>query len=181
MSKNVINLIFTSNYRTFAAMNRVFLHTGTNLGDRLANLEQANTLIEQHIGLITNISPIYETAAWGMEEQPAFLNQVVELESTLNPWEMMTTMLKIEEAMGRKREEKWGPRLIDLDLLAYGDNRITTGLLKLPHPELKNRKFVLIPFREIAPRWVHPVSGKSINDLLENTPDQLEVNILRTE
>ena len=159
----------------------IYIQLGTNLGEREHHLAEAKKRMNDQLGTILKSSSIYETAAWGMEDQPAFLNQVVELESNMNPWEMMTTMLKIEEAMGRKREEKWGPRLIDLDLLAYGDNRITTGLLKLPHPELKNRKFVLIPFREIAPRWVHPVSGKSINELLENTPDQLEVNILRTE
>ena len=159
----------------------IYIQLGTNLGEREHHLAEAKKRMNDQLGTILKSSSIYETAAWGMEDQPAFLNQVVELESNMNPWEMMTTMLKIEEAMGRKREEKWGPRLIDLDLLAYGDNRITTGLLKLPHPELKNRKFVLVPFREIAPRWVHPVSGKSINELLENTPDQLEVNILRTE
>ncbi|MEO1437367.1 MAG: 2-amino-4-hydroxy-6-hydroxymethyldihydropteridine diphosphokinase [Bacteroidota bacterium] len=159
----------------------IYLQLGTNLGDREHHLAEAKKRINYQLGTINRTSSIYETAAWGRTDQPAFLNQVVALESHWDPWTMMKTILEIEEAMGRIREEKWGPRVIDIDLLAHGQNRIVSALLSLPHPELPNRKFVLVPLQEIAPNWKHPSSGKSINELLENTPDQLEVNILGIE
>ncbi|MEM6724562.1 MAG: 2-amino-4-hydroxy-6-hydroxymethyldihydropteridine diphosphokinase [Bacteroidota bacterium] len=159
----------------------IFLQLGTNMGEREHHLAEAKKRIGDQLGLIKNQSAIYETAAWGIEDQPAFLNQVLEIESTMGPWQLMERILDIEQQMGRIRDQKWGPRTIDIDLLAHGQNRIISALLRLPHPELPNRKFVLIPLQEIAPNWMHPISRKSINELLESTSDPLEVNILQPE
>jgi 2-amino-4-hydroxy-6-hydroxymethyldihydropteridine diphosphokinase len=156
-------------------MNRAFLLTGANLGDRVASLEKAAALIQEHCGQIIQTSSLYETAAWGMEDQPPFLNQAHEISTTLAARQLMRRILRIEKMMGRVREKKYGPRLIDIDILFFNDEIHVYPLLRLPHPELHNRRFALQPMMELAPLLVHPVLKKNISHLLEECPDPLPV------
>lgn len=156
-------------------MNKAYLLTGGNMGDRQEILLEAIEHINQHCGLITNSSSLYETAAWGNTEQPAFLNQALEIETELTARQLMRRILKVEKLMGRVRKEKYGPRLIDIDILLYAGEIHNYKLLKLPHPEMQNRKFALLPLAEIAPDSVHPVLQKTIVELLKNCKDKLDV------
>ena len=162
----------------FRGMHRVILLTGGNLGDRLSRLSEARTLITETIGHIDLSSGIYETAAWGNTGQPAFLNQVLLVETSLSPEDLLKAVLSIELAMGRVRSEKWGPREIDIDILFYGEEIIHMPHLQIPHPEIPNRRFVLEPLAEIAPALVHPVLKVNMETLLRNTSDLLEVKRL---
>ena len=156
-------------------MTKVYLLTGGNLGDRVAHLEKARELLAAQCGTLTAVSSIYETAAWGKEDQPAFLNQALELQTKLTARQLIRRILKLEKQMGRLREEKYGPRLIDIDILLYGSEVHDYPLLKVPHPELPNRRFALLPFQEIAADPVHPQLHQPISKLLELCPDPLEV------
>lgn len=156
-------------------MKKVYLLTGGNLGDREKYLAEARDLLGEHCGKITALSSLYETAAWGKEDQPSFLNQAVEMETDLPPRQLIRRVLKLEKRMGRERKEKYGPRLIDIDILLYGEEIHNYPLLKLPHPELPNRRFALLPLAEIASDLLHPVYKKSITDLLDECKDPLEV------
>ena len=161
-------------------MNNAFLLTGGNMGDRFANLELAIRYIEERIGKIVTKSSVYETAAWGLTEQAAFLNQVLLVSTIFSPQELLTTILEIENEMGRKRVEKMGPRIIDIDILFYNDEIINASNLIIPHPEIANRKFVLIPLSEIVPELVHPVLKKSIQELISLSNDSLEIRLHNT-
>lgn len=154
-------------------MGGIYLLLGTNMGDRKANLEEAR----KRIGNVIRSSSVYSTAAWGMEGQPDFFNQVVEIESDLRPEELLNTTLKIESEMGRVREKKWGPRLIDIDILLYRNVILNSPNLKIPHPEIQNRRFTLIPLREIF-NGTHPVLKKTIAELLAECKDNLPVTRL---
>ena len=156
-------------------MKKVYLLTGGNMGDREKYLAEARELLGEHCGKITALSSLYETAAWGKEDQPSFLNQAVEMETDLPPRQLIRRVLKLEKRMGRERKEKYGPRLIDIDILMYGEEIHNYPLLKLPHPELPNRRFALLPLAEIASDLLHPVYKKSITDLLDECKDPLEV------
>ena len=156
-------------------MKKVYLLTGGNMGDREKYLAEARELLVEHCGKITALSSLYETAAWGKEDQPSFLNQAVEMETDLPPRQLIRRVLKLEKRMGRERKEKYGPRLIDIDILMYGEEIHNYPLLKLPHPELPNRRFALLPLAEIASDLLHPVYKKSITDLLGECKDPLEV------
>jgi 2-amino-4-hydroxy-6-hydroxymethyldihydropteridine diphosphokinase len=160
-------------------MNKVYLLTGGNLGDREKNLQQAADHINVTCGQIVRSSSFYETAAWGKTDQPAFLNQALELHTTLSPEALMEQLLEIENIMGRKRTEKLGPRIIDIDMLLYEDRVLDTSLLKLPHPALPQRRFALVPLAEIAPRLLHPVLYKTISQLLQECSDTLPVHKLK--
>ncbi|MDZ4794613.1 MAG: 2-amino-4-hydroxy-6-hydroxymethyldihydropteridine diphosphokinase [Bacteroidota bacterium] len=156
-------------------MNKAYLLTGGNLGDRQQNLATARTHIEEQCGSITAVSSLYETAAWGNTEQPAFLNQALEIATTLNARQLIRRILKIEKGMGRIREEKYGPRLIDIDILLFNNEKHNYQFLRLPHPELHNRRFALLPLAEIAPEIVHAVLKKTITELLQECKDELPV------
>jgi 2-amino-4-hydroxy-6-hydroxymethyldihydropteridine diphosphokinase len=149
------------------SIHRVFLHTGSNIGDRLRNLEQALENIETRIGAVTMASRVFETKAWGITDQPDFLNQAVEVLTPMDPYQLLEAILEIEKTMGRKREIKWGKRLIDIDILFYEDLVIASENLTIPHPFLHERKFVLEPLMDIAPDFVHPVLKKTIRRLWE--------------
>ncbi|MEL6924730.1 MAG: 2-amino-4-hydroxy-6-hydroxymethyldihydropteridine diphosphokinase [Bacteroidota bacterium] len=153
----------------------IFLATGTNLGNKEANLREANRLIETRVGRILSKSSIYCTKAWGITEQADFYNQVLEVQTLLPPHVVLEQILNIEADMGRFREIKWGPRLIDIDLLFYESEIIDSPRLTVPHPELQNRNFVLVPLMEIAPALQHPVLRKDIRELYAECSDPLEV------
>jgi 2-amino-4-hydroxy-6-hydroxymethyldihydropteridine diphosphokinase len=153
-------------------MNTAFLLIGGNLRNREKNFETAKALIEQHCGVILNSSSLYETAAWGKTDQPSFLNQALEIETKLNAKRLMKRILKLEKMMGRERKEKYGPRIIDIDILLFNEEQYDYPFLKIPHPEMQNRRFALTPLAEIAPDLRHPVFKKSISQLLKECPDQ---------
>jgi 2-amino-4-hydroxy-6-hydroxymethyldihydropteridine diphosphokinase len=155
-------------------MNRLFLITGGNIGDRKTNLETAAALIQKQIGKIMRLSAIYETEAWGITNQPAFYNQVLEIETLLSAREVLDLILKIEEQMGRKRSIKNAARNIDIDILFFNNEIINEHNLTIPHPEIINRRFVLLPLLELEPQKIHPVLNKSIQELLSETKDKLE-------
>ncbi|MBS1564719.1 MAG: 2-amino-4-hydroxy-6-hydroxymethyldihydropteridine diphosphokinase [Bacteroidetes bacterium] len=156
-------------------MNKSYLLIGGNTGDRSGYLTRAAGLINASAGLITRFSSIYETAAWGKTDQPSFLNQALELETSLEPAVLMETLLSIEARLGRERLERYGPRVIDIDMLLYNDAVINTPLLTVPHPELSRRRFALEPLNEIAGHYVHPLLKKTIAQLLAECPDPLAV------
>lgn len=156
-------------------VNKTYLLMGGNMGDRKNILEQARGLIAIHCGQIAIASSIYETAAWGKEDQPAFFNQALEIQTPLSAPELLEKILWIEKKLGRVREEKYGPRIIDIDILLFNNDSINEPGLTIPHPEMQNRRFALSPLAEIAPGLVHPLFNKTINELLEICPDKLEV------
>jgi len=156
-------------------MRTAFLLIGGNLGNRKENLSKAVLLINERCGSLTRSSSIYETEAWGKTDQPAFLNQALEISTSLNARQLMRKVLKIEEEMGRVRKEKLGPRIIDIDILLFESEIHDLRFLKIPHPEMQNRRFVLVPLAEIDSTLQHPVLKKTIAELLEECPDNLEV------
>jgi 2-amino-4-hydroxy-6-hydroxymethyldihydropteridine diphosphokinase len=159
-------------------MNRAYLLTGGNMGDREENLATARVLLNKDCGTIVQASSLYETAAWGKTDQPAFLNQALALDTELNARQLIRRILKAEKSMGRIREEKYGPRIIDIDILLFNQEKHNYHFLKLPHPELPNRRFALLPLAEIAAAVMHPVLNKTIALLLEECRDELEVKQL---
>ena len=156
-------------------MNKAFLLSGGNLGDRQQNLSTARTCITEQCGKIIAASSLYETAAWGNTNQTAFLNQALEISTLFNARQLIRRLLKIEKQMGRVRKEKYGPRLIDIDILLFNNETHNYHFLKLPHPEMQKRRFALLPLAEIAPDEIHPVLNKTITALLKECKDELEV------
>ncbi|MFZ2784967.1 MAG: 2-amino-4-hydroxy-6-hydroxymethyldihydropteridine diphosphokinase [Sediminibacterium sp.] len=156
-------------------MGIAYLLTGSNLGERASGLQEANALIAQNCGKILYRSSLYETAPWGLLEQPSFLNQAIAVETTLKPEELMQALLKIETQMGRVRDTRYGPRIIDLDILLFDQVIMDQPILKLPHPALPQRRFALTPLAEIAPTLLHPVLQKNILELLAECPDNSDV------
>lgn len=151
---------------------------GTNLGDRLKNILQAYRLIEEKAGLISKKSAVYDSDAWGIENQPGFYNSAIIIQTKQSPSELLNTLLSIEQEMGRIRYKKWGERLIDIDILYYNDLVVTESDLKIPHPELANRRFTLEPLCELIPDYVHPKTGKTQRQLLAECPDNLRAHPL---
>lgn len=157
-------------------MGSVFLLLGSNLGDRLVNLLEARQRISRQLGKIVTASEIYQTAAWGDENQPDFYNQALEIEPLRGAHETLLLLLEIEKKMGRVRNERWGSRIIDIDILLWGNDRIELPDLIIPHPHLQERKFVLVPLAEIAPQTLHPILRKNIEQLLIECTDTLSVS-----
>ena len=156
-------------------MPKLYLLLGGNLGNRTLYLQQARETIASQVGTIVQASGIFETAAWGKTDQPSFLNQVLEVETQLGPEQVLQTINLIEHELGRERLEHWGARVIDIDILFYDDLVQQTQRLTIPHPQLHLRRFTLQPLLEVAPDLVHPVLQQTINELLTNCPDTLEV------
>lgn len=148
---------------------RVLLGIGTNLGDKKANLEKAVQNIRGIEGVeVTAVSSFYATAPWGKTDQDEFLNGVVEIETDIPPLELLKKLQEIEIKMGRERKEKWGPRNIDIDILLYGEEVMDLEELKVPHPYMRERLFVLVPLNEIRPDLVFPDDGAKIGEVLVN-------------
>ncbi len=153
---------------------QLFILLGANLGDRANTFAQARHWLSQQVGAIVRQSGLYESASWGVADQPPYLNQVVQLTTTLSPEAVLDQTQAIERKLGRVRQEKWGSRLIDIDLLFYGDLVRQSDTLTLPHPWLHLRRFTLQPLADIAPDFQHPVLGQSVRNLLAECPDLIE-------
>jgi len=147
-------------------MHRVFLGLGSNLGDREKAISLALDKIEKVLGSIQKTSSTIETAAWGKTNLPDYLNLVVEIKTSLWPLELIDSILKLEEKLGRIRTQKWDSRLIDIDILYFNDLHFKMSKLEIPHPFIAERDFVLKPLAEISPDFVHPVNQKSNRELL---------------
>lgn len=139
-------------------------------------MQKARNLVQNEAGTILLASSIYQTAAWGMQNQNDFLNQVVLLQSQAVPLDLLKLLQNIELNMGRKRDVKWGPRTIDIDILYANQDIIETSELVIPHPEIQNRRFALVPLCEIAPGFIHPILKKTNDQLLDLCTDSLAVN-----
>lgn len=159
-------------------MNTAYLLTGSNMGNREEILEKARLLIAEHCGELIAVSSLYETAAWGNTDQPAFLNQAIQLNTDKTARQLIRRLLKIEKMLGRVRMEKYGPRLIDIDILLFNDEVHNYDLLRIPHPELPNRRFALMPLAEIAGTLIHPVIQIPVQSLLDQCSDPLDVKRL---
>jgi 2-amino-4-hydroxy-6-hydroxymethyldihydropteridine diphosphokinase len=159
-------------------MNKAYLLIGGNTGDRKVHLTKAAEAIGQTAGRILKQSGWYETAAWGKTDQPAFLNQCLLVETPLTAIELLEELLAIETRLGRIRTEKYGPRTIDIDILLFNRMVYRSAELSVPHPELAHRRFALVPLKEIAPRYLHPVRQKTIARLLLDCKDPLPVKKL---
>ncbi len=155
-------------------MNYVVL-LGGNIGDRESYLENALTKIKSLCGSLVSSSSLYESKAWGKEDQKDFLNQVIVVNSELSPEPFLETILAIEKDLGRVRYKKWGERVIDIDILYVDDLIINTKLLKVPHPFIQDRRFTLVPLTELVPDFTHPILSKTQLELLSDCKDELEV------
>ena len=166
-------------HRPPSTIHRIYLHLGSNLGDRLGHLLKAKFLIQRKIGHIQTLSQVYETEAWGKTDQAQFYNQAILVCTKMTAHQVLDTIHEIEKQLGRKRSEYWGPRTIDIDILFFENEIINTKKLTLPHPRLHERNFVLVPLLEIASDFVHPSLNKSIKELHEHSPDKLQVTMIK--
>lgn len=153
-------------------MHNIILHLGSNLGLRHQYLLKARHLLSEHLGKELASSACYETSAWGVEDQSAFLNIALHFQTQLTPQQALKLVLGIENEIGRQRIQKWGERCIDIDIIFYDDQIIDEEHLIIPHPWMQERRFVLIPLIDIIPDWVHPALGKTVEQMLQQCTDQ---------
>lgn len=151
----------------------IYLLLGGNTGDRLSYLEAALQQINNRCGQIISQSPYYETAAWGQEDLQPFLNLAIGIKTTRSPEDLLREIHLIEQEYGRERIVKWGARTLDIDIIFYGDKIVDTPQLQIPHPLMQERRFVLVPLRDIAAGFVHPVFQKTVAELLADCKDEL--------
>jgi len=157
---------------------QVYLHTGSNIGDKKARLSQALAHIETEVGTILKTSALYQTEAWGLTNQDDFFNQAVLISTEFEPLEVLTKLKEIEVKMGRIKTERWTARIIDIDILFWDNELVNEANLTIPHPHIPERNFVLIPMMEIAPYLVHPILDKNIEELYLASKDTQEVILL---
>lgn len=158
-------------------INTVVLLTGSNAGNREGMLGNATRILEKNGVKISAASSVYETAAWGKEDQPDFLNQVLITRTDHTPVQMLNLILETEKEMGRMRNEKWEQRCIDIDILFFNNEILHESGLKIPHEHLHARRFTLVPLNELIPEYVHPVLKKTIRHLLNECADTKEVKL----
>jgi len=156
----------------------VFFLLGSNQGDKIGRLTEARLQISRLVGPIVTTSSVYKTAAWGNKNQENFLNQVIEVETELEPYAVLRLIQDIENKAGRKRMEKWGARTLDVDILLWENKVVANDDLQIPHPGIADRRFTLVPLAEIAPLLIHPILQKTIKKLLEDCSDNLTVEKL---
>jgi len=153
-------------------MQHIFLSLGSNLGNRLENLEKARKFLADEAGLIVAASAIYETEPWGHHSESTFFNQTLELDTALGPPELLKTVQHIETRCGRRRSDvKFAARTVDIDILFFNGVQMDSDNLVIPHPLLHMRRFVLIPLADIAPLFIHPVLGITVKELLDSCQD----------
>lgn len=155
--------------------NTVYLSLGSNIGDRESYLQKALQFIDVRIGKVIIASRIYNSSPWGNRNQNEFLNQVIRIETTYSPQDILSIISEIEKELNRVREHKWAARTLDIDILFFNSEVLNLPNLSIPHPLLHERKFVLIPMNEIAPTYIHPVLNKTICQLLNECKDSLSV------
>lgn len=156
-------------------MARAYLALGSNLGDRLANLREAVTRLEKNVH-VEKISAVYETEPWGVVEQPRFFNLVLAGETELGPMALLEFVKSVEREMGRVETVRYGPRVIDVDVLLYDEVIVENDVLEIPHARMHERRFVLVPLAEIAPDMQHPRLKKSARELLAQLPNAGDVH-----
>jgi len=149
-------------------MSIVYIGIGSNLGDRKDNCRKAIKLLKENGIAVKKQSSMHETEPWGIKDQPKFINMAIEVETDKKPEELLRILKEIEKEIGRKETVKWGPRVIDLDILFYDDLILKTPDLEIPHPLMHERAFILKPLCEIAPDKKHPITGKTVREMLEN-------------
>ena len=147
-------------------MNIVYLQLGSNIGDREQQLESAISEIKEKVGDIIKTSKVYESSPWRVDGQSNYLNQVLKVKTEIDAESILSVVLEVENNLGRKRIEKWGERLIDIDIIFYNNEIIETAELCIPHKHMHERKFVLTPLNEIASDYIHPKYNKTVADLL---------------
>jgi 2-amino-4-hydroxy-6-hydroxymethyldihydropteridine diphosphokinase len=158
---------------------KVYLGLGSNMGDKAENIRRARESIADLAGVnLTRSSSLYLTAPWGQTDQDDFINQVIEIETELEPLDLLHRLQEIEIKLGRQRYELWGPRIIDLDVLLYGREIITREELKVPHPYMMQRLFVLVPLIEIAPELEFP-DGSKLREVLDSIESRLDGNFIQ--
>ena len=155
-----------------------YLALGSNLGDRLENLKAARDALSPETRVVAE-SPVYETPPWGVLDQPTFLNQVIEVQTTLSPQAMLEKLKQIEIELGRQASIRNGPRLIDMDILFYDDLVLKTESLTIPHPRMRGRAFVFVPLADLAPEFIHPELGLTVLQLCRET-DRNGVTLFQT-
>lgn len=159
-------------------MNEVYLGIGGNEGNVLETFDKVYQLVSEKLGSITSRSKHYRTKAWGVEDQPDFVNQVIIVQTNHDPEDVLTHCLSIENHLGRERKVKWGQRIIDIDIIYYNDVSFRTERLIIPHPFMHERNFVLVPLNDVAPNKNHPILNLTTVELLSACSDQLEVHAL---
>ncbi len=154
-------------------MIQTYIGLGSNLGDRIAKLNSAISKVNLTIGEVTKCSSFYESEPWGFESTEQFVNCVIQIQTNLSPNELLAQLKEIEREMGRNQRISmiYTDRVIDLDILYYGEERMEFDCLSIPHPRIYDRRFVLEPFAEIAPKWLDITKGKTINELLKSCQD----------
>lgn len=160
-------------------MNTAYLLLGANIGNPVQQLQDARAEITDRIGPITQASSLYESEAWGVEDQPIFLNQVIQVETEHTVQRVLQDIMKIEILLGRIRGQRWGSRIIDIDILYFNSEIVHEEDLQVPHPYIQERNFTLIPLVEIAADYIHPIFKKSNTELLHESTDPLNVKILQ--
>lgn len=162
-------------------MAKFYLLLGSNVGNRIENLNNALNLLNKQVGKIIEKSAFYETEAWGLEDQPDFINMACMIESETQPQKFLETIKVIEKDLGRQTDVKWEPRTIDIDILYIDDAIISTQNLKVPHPQIYDRNFVLIPMLDIAGDFIDPVKNITLDEIYDMCTDTKEVYLYEAE